>query len=231
MGPALLPAPLSPSRGPRGELGARRFRPEGLCRPALAPASGSFRWRFGSEGRSLLPSRALRNPKPNFTDGLSFHPIWREPKPFAISSASVRKSGHADATFRVHFEASSAISKDRLELNLFAIRAAFTGISIDPISLFISSLSTRSEEGFASVRQDEIARLNRVVQAARGLFFHRSFDSRWTTRDKPVRGCGSAAPANDSCDCESGMPRPQPPRLASSLSRSALSLMKPSASF
>lgn len=118
----------------QGELGARRFnsralRPANLCRPALAPASGS-------SGGSVRRRRAFSSPVPCLGRSETVLPLWPvtfrsaiAPRGFGVPSMSHREVRSCLRALRRSGRSSSA-TLERSAGRWFALCcAAFAGIS------------------------------------------------------------------------------------------------------
>ncbi len=240
MGPVSLPAPLSPTRGPKGNLapGVAICVPEGL---PIHVARRSRRHpdhpggRFGAEGRSLLPHRFSVDPKPLFHVALRLFDPPCPARGFGISSIPRRKFGHALAPSLLR----SFLIRDPREVCRTLVRPLPRGFRrhvVRYVNFPWTSVPCGSIPGrFVPFRQAKGDLSERVVQAGKRQVIHRSPIWRWTKVDKPVIGRGFAAYASVARQCGGqGWRTPsydQRPRFDSSFRRRALSLMKPSASF
>ncbi len=187
-------------------------------------------------GGSVRLRRAFPSPVPFSSGSEAAFPCWPVASPdlapfmrtFAISSTSVRKSGQCRSCLSRLSVFPHPRSEDRARWSVGMSRGLHRHIDrfrkfpcrfrpFDPV-----------RRGSFPVRQAKGDSAGRVVQAGERKLIHRMRKWRWTTVDKAVIRRGFAAPANDSSRCSAACQRPC---LASSFRRSALSLMKPSASF
>lgn len=188
--------------------------------------------RFGAEGRSLLPSRPRSGPKPYFHDGLPLRPIWLHTSEEGLPLRPRQAGNPAMSVLPLALpHCPHTRSEDQGYAGLYIrARPSPPYRSVPTFPFRFRPFDPIRRRSFP-VRQVESDSAARVVQAPARLFFHRVCVSRWTTVDKAVNWRGCAATANDSSRCSEDFSAGQPPRFASSRRRSALSLIKPSASF